>query len=505
VATLTGTPSTVDLGQGYGIRAPGVTGSAVLQQPNSQQSRSRSRADTDGTADLDLAFAATEVTEVKQIDLKTQTGPRAAAGAPLRSVDGQEDELELQVPDAGEEWGQLVLVCDEAGGLSWHLPLNDELQVEPQRSRGAGGVKRFRIPATPRPPSTPEGARSRSLLGVAGRKLLKVLVYPITDPIVGFVGDKIAARWEAGHRPYGLRAFGPADFRQPSTTPLSPEDWKRLSSGRALLFIHGTFSTAHGAFGQMDDATFASLHQHYGGRVLAFNHFTLSEDPKQNIQWLLKNVPAGLAMNCDIICHSRGGLVARVLAEQRVASASPFTIGRVVFVGVPNQGTALAHPDHMVQMIDRLTTAVNVLPTGFVTEILEGLITAVKTIGHGALKGLDGLRSMQPGGDFLKWLNVPIQQKLEYFGISSNYEPTDEGLRAMVRNLAVNKLLDTIFESAGNDLVVPEAGVHAGNGSSLFPLEPARLLTIASDAGVSHVTFFSYPATNQTMAQWLTS
>ena len=504
MAALTGTPSTVDLGQGYGIRAPGVTGSATLQQPSSPQSRARSRADSDGTAVLDQAFAATDVDEVKQIDLKTQTGPRAAAGAPLRSVDGQ-DELELQVPDAGEDWGQLVLSCDEAGGLSWHLPVNDSAEVEPQQTRGSGGVKRFRIPATPRPPSTPQGARSRSLLGVAGRKLLKVLVYPVTDPIVGFIGDQIAARWEAGHRPYGLRAFGPADFRQPSTTALGVDDWKRLSSGRALLFIHGTFSTAHGAFGQINDPTFAALHEHYGGRVFAFNHFTLSEDPKQNVEWLLAHVPAGVPLNCDVICHSRGGLVTRVLAEQRLAAGSTVTVGRAVFVGVPNQGTALANPDHMVNMIDRLTTAVNILPTGFVAETLEALITAVKTIGHGALKGLGGLRSMQPDGDFLKWLNVPSQQKLEYFGISSNYEPKDEGLRAMVKNAALNKILDTIFQDAGNDLVVPEAGVHTANGGTLFPIDPARLLTIAPEAGVSHVTFFSHPDTNQKLTQWLAS
>ena len=194
-----------------------------------------------------------------------------------------------------------------------------------------------------------------------------------------------------------------------------------------------------------------------------------------------------------------------MLAEQRVPAASPFTVGRVVFVGVPNQGTLLAHPDHMVKMIDRLTTAVNILPTGFVTELLEALITAVKTIGHGALKGLDGLRSMQPDGDFLKWLNVSSPQKLEYYGISSNYEPKDEGLSAMVRNAAINKALDVIFQDAGNDLVVPEAGVHAANGGTLFPIDPARLLTIAPEAGVSHVTFFSHPATSQMLTKWLTS
>ena len=504
MATLTGTPSTIDLGQGYSIRAPGVTGSATLQQPSSQQSRARSRSDADGTAALDQAFANTEVDEIKQIDLTTQTGPRAAAGAPLRSVDGQ-DALELQVPDFGQEYGQLVLSCDEAGGLRWHLPITDDLQVESPQTRGSGGVKRFRIPAAPRPPSTADSAKSRSLLGIAGRKLLKVLVYPVTDPIVGFVGDKLAARWEAGHRPYGLRTFDPSNFSQPTTTTLDANDWQRLSSGRALLFIHGTFSTAHGAFGQIDPATFAALHQHYGGRVFAFNHFTLSDDPKTNIEWLTANVPAGRPLNCDVICHSRGGLVARVLAEQRVASASPITVGRVVFVGVPNKGTLLAEPDHMVSMIDRLTTAVNVLPTGFVTEILEALITAVKTIGHGALKGLDGLRAMQPGGDFLKWLNVPSKHKLEYFGISSNYEPGDEGLRAMVKNAAINRILDTIFEDAGNDLVVPEAGVHVANGGTLFPITQSRLLTIAPEAGVSHVTFFSHPATNKKLTEWLTS
>jgi hypothetical protein len=52
-------------------------------------------------------------------------------------------------------------------------------------------------------------------------------------------------------------------------------------------------------------------------------------------------------------------------------------------------------------------------------------------------------------------------------------------------------------------LVVPEAGVHAANGGTLFPIEPGRLLTIAPEAGVSHVTFFAHPVTNQKLTQWL--
>ena len=59
--------------------------------------------------------------------------------------------------------------------------------------------------------------------------------------------------------------------------------------------------------------------------------------------------------------------------------------------------------------------------------------------------------------------------------------------------------------SVAADLVVPEAGVHGANGGTLFPIDPGRLLTIAPEAGVSHVTFFSHPATNQKLTQWLAS
>ena len=34
-------------------------------------------------------------------------------------------------------------------------------------------------------------------------------------------------------------------------------------------------------------------------------------------------------------------------------------INRVVFVAAPNRGTLLADPDHMVEMLDRMTTALN--------------------------------------------------------------------------------------------------------------------------------------------------
>lgn len=399
-----------------------------------------------------------------------------------------------------------MLACDETGVLTWHLPVTADLRVESPAARGVSGVKRFRIPATLPRPAPPTAARRRSFLGVVERKLLKVLVYPVTDPIIGAISEFFAERWEGRNRPYELRGFAPGDFRGPAASALGPADWERLAVGRALLFIHGTFSTAHEAFNQIPDATFAALHQRYGGRVFAFDHFTLSHDPRRNVEWLLGQVPSGRPLEVDVVCHSRGGLVARVLAERPSIfglDTSRVAVRRIVFVGAPNHGTLLAHPDHMVKMIDRLTTALNLFPSGPVTKTLEALITAIKVIGHGALKGLDGLASMRPDGDFLRTLNQGSPPGGGYYAIAADYEPEDQGLRALLTGSVRDAVMDRVFEQVANDLVVPEPGVYGENGSGAFPIPDARLIKVPARAGVVHTTFFGYPATSQKLLEWL--
>jgi hypothetical protein len=503
---LTGSVQSVPLGEGYAIRAPGILGAADLQRPRDAAARARSRSAEDGTPALEAALAATNVTEVRQVDLRLQPSPPAGPASALRSGDGQEM-VELQVPDLGADTGQLVLACDEAGVLTWHLPVDDQLAVQPPATRGSGGVKKFRIPATRPAPPPPDVAASRSLLGLVGRKLLKVLVYPVLDPVVGAISEAFAERWEAANRPYGVRLFTPTDFRAPVSGTMSAADWSRLGAGRALLFIHGTFSTAHGAFGQIPDAAFQALFQRYGERVLAFDHFTLSHDPRRNVEWLLEHIPPGLALDLDVVCHSRGGLVARTLAERPSAfglDSSRVNVQRVVFVCTPNQGTLLAHPDHMVRMIDRLTTALNLFPTGPVTETLEALITAVKVIGHGALKGLEGLASMRPGGPFLKELNGgSAPSNPGYCAIAADFEPVDQGLRALVTGSLADAVLDRVFQDVANDLVVPEPGVYGANGTASFPIPDARLLKAPPADGIIHTTIFGYPPATAKLLEWL--
>lgn len=499
---LTGSAQAVALGEGYALRAPGVRGTANLKRPRSGAERSLSRGADDGTADLDAALRAANITEVRQVDLDLQPLAPADASRSLRSTDGA-SVLELQVPDLGPETGQLVLACDEEGVLTWHLPVDDEQQVQNPSARGAGSVKRFLIPATP-VKATGAGAQ-RSLLGVIGKKLLKVLVYPVLDPVVGAISEFFAERWEDKKRPYGLRTFTPANFRAADQPALAPADWQHLGTGRALLFIHGTFSTAHGAFSRIPDQVFNTLHQCYEGRVFAFNHFTMSHDPDRNIEWLRQQLPQQ-ALDVDIICHSRGGLVARALAERGTAlgiAATQLRVRKIILVAVPNQGTLLAEPDHMVHMIDRLTTALNLFPTGPVTETLEVLVTAVKVIGHGALKSLQGLASMKPGGPFLKTLNQGGTAGADYYAIAANYEPANQGLRALLSG-AANSVVDRVFQGAANDLVVPEQGVFETNGNAAFPLTNARLLRVAADQGVLHTTLFGHTAVGRQLVSWLT-
>ena len=57
----------------------------------------------------------------------------------------------------------------------------------------------------------------------------------------------------------------------------------------------------------------------YQGRVIAFNHLSLVDSPADNARFFLeqaqKGVPQG-QLEFDVLCHSRGGIVSRAMAER---------------------------------------------------------------------------------------------------------------------------------------------------------------------------------------------
>jgi hypothetical protein len=166
-------------------------------------------------------------------------------------------------------------------------------------------------------------------------------------------------------------------------------------------------------------------------------------------------------------------------------------------VGSPNAGTILANADHVGDFLDSYTNLLNFIPDAGISDILAGIITVAKQLAVGAVKGLRGLQSMTPGGEFGQWLNTgPRAGDTQYFALASDYMPGTPGLK----ELATDRLMDRIFR-VRNDLVVPTDGVFGANGSGFFPIEE-RVVFQGGDA-VGHTGYFANPAVREKIAEWL--
>ena len=125
---------------------------------------------------------------------------------------------------------------------------------------------------------------------------------------------------------------------------------------KILLFVHGTFSHCDTTISQINGA--GSPSNRYGQKflahaysqydmVLAYNHATLSVSPLLNafnLAALLRTQNSERPKQIDIICHSRGGLVARWFVE---GFGDPGVIYKIIFVACPLGGTTLASPTHL--------------------------------------------------------------------------------------------------------------------------------------------------------------
>lgn len=92
-----------------------------------------------------------------------------------------------------------------------------------------------------------------------------------------------------------------------------------------LLFLHGTISSFNGTFrdlfGGSNTNIATAIKDKYGDRVIALQHYTLSSSPWENAIEILKTLPKGSTM--DIISHSRGGLIADILASADPRNQQP--------------------------------------------------------------------------------------------------------------------------------------------------------------------------------------
>jgi hypothetical protein len=480
-----GNPITIE---GIKIQTPGLSGRVDAYLPGEAGARAASGW-TDALAE---AFEGQHVETQLILELSDTYEEPDAAPAGTRATHYDEAAMVLEVPDPGVEWGQILVYTDESGVTTWSYPRDDAGDLDTTRG---GAIRTYVIPRAVAPDT--DAGTGRGAFGAIAKKIIGIVVFPLLDPVFGLVGEFFARRWEEAKRPYRFRSFTEANHGSPDA---DPPDWDLLGSGRSLLMVHGTFSRAHAGFGGFSESFVGDLHDIYGGRVFAFDHFTLCDDPRDNVAWFVEHLPQGINLDLDIICHSRGGLVSRVLAER----IDEFDLGdrrievdKVIFGAAPNNGTILTNAKYMGDFVDSYTNLINFVPTNFVTDALDAVITVAKLVSTGVLNGLDGLQSMRPEGDFLAGLNTGTDERGRYFALSSDFEPTNAGWQ----RYAADRLMDKIFKEP-NDLVVPAASPYQGNGSDRFPIT-ARL-EFGAEAGVDHSGYFANTAARKKMLGWLT-
>jgi pimeloyl-ACP methyl ester carboxylesterase len=302
----------------------------------------------------------------------------------------------------------------------------------------------------------------------ATRRTLRVLMWP-TAPLLNAGPRESLERWERERRAERLVCIHADGSR-------GAANLQSLGRGPALLLLHGSLGTSESAFGAwISSGGFREIARRYDGRCFAFEHPTLVSAPAETADWLRMRLPVSVGP-LDIVAHGRGGLVARLLAgEARLA------VRNVCLVGVPNEGTPLAHPSHLLDWLNGHVALLARLPAPRAVPILEGALSLLRVLGTGLDPDLPGLRALRPGSPFRPQSVVPESPGTRWFTIGAGYSgPAQSG----------------DFAGCAHDLVVPGESCHRPGA------EVTDSLRLAG-AAAHHHSYFVQHAVREKLDQWL--
>jgi len=309
-------------------------------------------------------------------------------------------------------------------------------------------------------------------------------------------------------------------------------DSRNASSDRALLLVHGTFSTTASPVDGFGPEFMTWARQNYKV-VLGFDHWTLSKTPEDNAKLLIDELRAYDADllrkdKVDIIAHSRGGLVARSFCE---LLGQADAVRNLVFIGTPNCGTNLANPKNWASFADLLVNMTGVDGAELFGR-LAGLLAQLAV--GGIVSDVPGLLAQSPEaaaqhGSFLNRLQNPKLDRgaVRYSVVCSEFEPNAlvPNLKKLAQAAATGSLddrMDAVFADA-NDLVVNTAyawgiGCPPADVSTLPALlsgrvllysppttdfKPPKSVQIETALGVHHCNLFSQRRVHETIKTWL--
>jgi hypothetical protein len=499
--TLDGSPLPIQIAAGgYSLQAPSLRG--TLTEMTAAESATRSDAGL-REPQLQEALREADIVSVKVFEIDVASvAPEAAAdtraGADLRTEAG-EPAMVLRTPDLGEGTEQAVLYTDEAGVARWIFPRTPAADEAGATVRGGDGRVEFLLPlaSAPLPLEAEAAPGTRGPFTKLGRRLVHVLAWA-TEDIIGKGAMAVARHWEEKRRPYG--------FLRVPLAAAAPVSWEELSRGRALLLMHGTFSSAQGAFHALHADTLASLASMYSGRIFAFNHPTMHRSPQENVEEFLRSLPPGADLELDIVSHSRGGLVTRELSErlgEYDRQGRNVRVRRAIFVATPHRGTILTDSGHGIKMLDRYTNLLTELPDNVFTITAEALFMLAKLVYHGGVKALPGLRSMYPGGEYLQRLNAGTNHQTRYYAMAADFKPKGASLLSRFGWKVADTLVDGVFGEANDGVVPTRGGYELESAATGFPIQAERRVLFGKEDGVHHINYFGNPRVSQQIVTWL--
>ncbi|MBS0449023.1 MAG: CHAT domain-containing protein [Proteobacteria bacterium] len=296
--------------------------------------------------------------------------------------------------------------------------------------------------------------------------------------------------------------------------------------GPLLVLVHGTFVDTVSTFGKLwtqHPQAVRDLFAAYQGRVLALDHATMGKSPIANALTLVKGLPAGARLH--LVTHSRGGLVAEILARACGAPLSPddlalfggaayaqhrsdlqalvktaqtkgLKVEKVVRVACPARGTLLASRrfDAYLSVLQWALTLAGVPVLGALVDFLHEVARRRADPAE-----LPGIEAMMPESPVVAWLNrgdqtIPGELRV----IAGDME--GDSVVSWVKTL-----LTDAFYWTDNDIVVqtrsmyggaPRAATADGAGASFF---------LDAGSNVSHFNYFSNDKTVNAIVGALTT
>jgi hypothetical protein len=442
--------------------------------------------------------------------LVTASGGSAARGA------GQEQVVTL--PD-GVMKEDIVLELDLGEGVrQWSAltQLQEDGVATPDALRGGSGAIHISPVIRRR-----QGTRDLGGLLLNGLKVLHI------DPARAIARDVVVKKFD-GRINAGLKGLDiDGQFIEPP--PFSgPEPY--------LLFIHGTASSTHGAFGELftegippaqtekQNAEYQALFEKYHGRILALEHRTLGVSPITNALDLASALPANATLH--LVSHSRGGLIGELLCldpefpdsmlqpfddtkrpehraqridiEQlrRILGEKRFRIEKFVRVACPARGTILASGrlDLYASVLLNVLTKVPKAITGPVGDTIfdvlkEVLLDLIKL--RTDPSELPGLEAQMPKSPLVKFLRMNREITTDLAVISGDIEGS--GFWGRLKVLATDA-----FYLTDHDLVVDTKAMYGG----IQRKQPYYFFDKGAD--VNHFSYFKNKRTRARLSQWLT-